>query len=186
MSWTNLLQWMLRLFSKSNTPQLKSLEENQVSDSQRLESSLKEIKTIKERNVAISLDAYFSDPQTGDDRRQKYPNDYTNEILDNAKVLLEKVNALLSDHGILSCTVSSGWRPPSVNGAIGGAKKSGHMIGKAIDIRDGTGELDSLIASKPELLRKYGLFLEDPSATKGWCHLDYIERSDRPSRIFKL
>lgn len=137
-------------------------------------------------NVAISISAYFSDPKTGEDRRLQYPKEYTAEILDNATKLLEKVNALLLEHGIMSCTVSSGWRPSAVNGAVGGAKKSGHLTGMAIDIKDGTGDLDKVLSSKPELLRKYGLFLEDPDKTKGWTHLDYIYRPDRPNRIFKV
>lgn len=135
--------------------------------------------------MAIELDAYFQDPKSGDDRRQKYPQDYNNNILENAKTLLKKVNALLADLGIISCTVSSGWRPATVNSAVGGAKKSLHMEGKAIDLRDGTGDLDKAIEAKPELLAKHGLWLEDPSATKGWCHLDIGTRSDRPIRIFK-
>lgn len=135
-------------------------------------------------NVAISIEAYFADPKTGEDRRIKYPKEYTTECLANATELLKRVNALLMDHGILSCVVSSGWRPSAVNGAVGGAKKSGHLIGKAIDLKDGAGELDRTLASKPELLRKHGLFLESPDKTTGWTHLDFIDRPDRPNRIF--
>lgn len=145
-----------------------------------------QVEAKKEKVMAISLEAYFSDPKSGDDRRLKYPNDYTNEILENAKILLEKVNNLLSDLGVVTVVVSSGWRPPAINASVGGAKKSLHMQGKAIDLKDSTGELDKLVESRPDLLKKYGLWLEDPSATRGWCHIDCGTRTDRPSRVFKV
>lgn len=147
--------------------------------------SSKSTSSPKENKVAIGLDAFFADDKTGDDRRVKYSQDYTYEILENAKILLEKVNAVLSSLGIMSAVVNSGWRPPAVNSAIGGAKNSGHLIGKAVDLRDGDGSLHRSLAAKPELLRQHGLFLEDSSATKGWAHLDFVDRPDRPSRIFK-
>lgn len=135
--------------------------------------------------VAISIEAYFADSKTGEDRRIKYGADYTPEILSNATVLLEKVNALLADLGILSCTLNSGWRPPSVNAAIGGARKSLHVTGKAIDLTDKSGQLDQVLSDKPELLKKHELWREDSGSTPGWCHLDMGVRTDRPSRTFK-
>jgi hypothetical protein len=144
-----------------------------------------ENKKVEAKPVAIEISAYFSDPKSGNDRRLQYPDDYTNEILANAKITLEKVNSLLEELGMLSCQVSSGWRPPSVNKAIGGAKRSLHTQGKAIDIRDGDGSIAKTIEDRPDLLKKYDLWLEDPSFTKGWCHLDWGTRTDRPSRMFK-
>lgn len=46
------------------------------------------------------------------------------------------------------------------------------MSGLALDIEDPDNELDKLIASKPELLDKYGLWLEHPDSTPKWTHLD--------------
>jgi len=163
----NLLRQILKINQKSST-------------------SLENMSESANKVMPISIEAYFQDPKNGDDRRLKYPNDYTSEILENAKALLEKVNNLLIDLGVVTVVVSSGWRPATVNAAVGGAKKSLHMLGKAIDLRDSTGELDKLIESRPDLLKKYGLWLEDPSATKGWCHLDVGNRTDRPSRVFKV
>jgi hypothetical protein len=163
----NLLRQILKINQKSST-------------------SLENMSESANKVMPISIEAYFSDPKNGDDRRLKYPNDYTNEILENAKALLEKVNSLLIDLGVVTVVVSSGWRPATVNAAVGGAKRSLHMQGRAVDLRDSTGELDKLIESKPELLKKHGLWLEDPSATKGWCHLDCGNRTDRPSRVFKV
>jgi len=88
--------------------------------------------------------------------------------------------------------VSSGWRPPSFNKTVGNAaKKSLHMTGNAIDIMDN--KLQTLaytIKKNASLLKKYGLWMEDPDSTMGkftnWCHLDNsTTRTDRNIRIFK-
>ena len=125
-------------------------------------------------------------------RDKTHSVDLTEEVKKNAKEFVPKVNAFLAELGwAQECKVSSGWRPASINGAVGGAKRSLHMLGLAVDIRDDKDQtLGKLVASKPELMRKYGLFLEDLGATKGkhsnWVHLDASPtRSDRPSRIFK-
>ena len=113
--------------------------------------------------------------------------DLTDEVKHNAAILCGKVNAALDEMGYTgSRTISSGFRPSTVNLVTpGAAPKSGHMIGKAVDFADVTGKLWSLCASKPDILRRYGLFLEDRAATPTWCHLDYIDRPDRPSRVFQ-
>lgn len=171
-----------------------SLSKNSPHDSTSSNNSSPQLN--KDKPVAISIEAYFQDSKTGDDRRVKYSKDYTNEILENAKDLLKKVNSFLEELGVMSARVSSGWRPPSVNASIpGSAKRSLHMDGKAIDIVDTSGDLDRMIIKKeqeladrgqPSLLRKYGLWLEDPEATKTWCHLDCSsKRTDRPLRVFK-
>lgn len=119
-------------------------------------------------------------------RDAKYPKEWTEEIQKNATVLLDKVNSLLSDLGITKVAVSSGWRPSAINSAIANAaKRSGHLVGKAIDLVDTDGKLKEAIKAKPDLLRKYDLFLEHPGSTPTWCHLDCVSRVDRPSRIFK-
>lgn len=138
-----------------------------------------------ENKQVITLDAYFTSTKTGADLRVKYGSDYTNEILQNATKLLEKVNALLSDLGIISCTINSGWRPAAYNASIGGAPKSYHVRGMAIDLTDKTGQLDQVLSDRPELLKKYDLWREDSGSTPGWCHLDCGVRTDRPSRSFK-
>lgn len=139
----------------------------------------------------ITLDMYFTDFITKKDRRKEYPNDFTPEILANAKKLLVQINAILIDLGIEKAQVSSGWRPEAINNkTTNAAKKSYHMLGLAIDILDNKNQdLSKLVASKPDLLKKYNLWLEDSASTKGkntnWCHMDLGTRSDRPVRIFK-
>lgn len=111
----------------------------------------------------------------------------TQEVKDNATKLLKAVNSLLIELGIdvTGVEVSSGFRPSSINGAIGGAKKSLHMRGLAVDLVDYNGHLCRLIEKNYDLLAKYGLWMEHPESTKGWCHLDLGSRADRRIRIFK-
>jgi hypothetical protein len=124
-------------------------------------------------------------------RDKLYPSELTQEVINNIYVLLEKVNALLFELNIKSAKVSSGWRPAAINSSIPtSAKKSHHMTGKAVDILDDKDQsIGNLILSKPDLLKKYDLWLEDLSSTKGkntnWVHLDIGTRSDRPVRVFK-
>ena len=119
----------------------------------------------------ISIDVYFSDPTTGDDRRTKYPNEYNSVVKANAEELLRRVEGLFNDLGIVAVRVSSGWRPMAVNEAAGGSKGSCHLTGEAIDLVDTTGQLKQSILNKVELLEKHDLYMEDPSHTKSWAHL---------------
>ena len=138
----------------------------------------------------ISLDLYFTDFVTKADRRKQYASQFTPEILANVQKLLVQVNALLNDLGIKTSGVTSGWRPAAINSATpNSAKASYHMTGLAVDLLDNAKQdLAHLVASRPDLLRKYNLWLESPLSTKGqntnWCHIDLGTRSDRPSRVF--
>lgn len=117
--------------------------------------------------------------------REKHP-ELTPQLLANASELLRRVNTLLADLGISTVSISSGFRPQSVNAATpGAAKKSLHTICKAVDIADKDGSLAKLVAPRPDLLHKHDLWLESPDNTKGWVHLDCGTRAERPSRIFK-
>lgn len=126
-------------------------------------------------------------------RDKAYSAELTDRIKSNAKDLISRVNALLKDLGwSKDVQVSSGWRPAAVNSQIANAaKKSLHQTGEAVDIVDDKEQsLSKLIMSKPELLKKHGLWLEHPEATKGkntnWTHLDCSKvRKDRPVRVFK-
>ncbi len=121
----------------------------------------------------------------------KYPErekseDLTDEVKKNAEAFLAVLNDFLEEltPGV-EYKVSSGFRPSSVNSKIpNAAKKSLHMTGLAIDLEDPDDELDKLIQSKPELLDKYGLWLEHPDSTPKWTHLDKGTRTQRKIRIF--
>lgn len=125
-------------------------------------------------------------------RDKKYASELTPEIVANATEMCKRANALLAlfymanpgektDRG-----VNSGWRPPAVNAAIkNAAKKSNHMLAKAIDIADADGKLDAWLMTDAgqKALEDIGLWMEHPSATRGWCHVQTVPpRSGR--RVF--
>jgi len=105
----------------------------------------------------------------------------TREIRENATELLERVNALLAEKCFLAFpsatnpVVNSGWRTPGYNASIANAApKSKHMSGQAIDIRDQDNALDAYLVTHTDLLVKHRLWMENPIATSGWCHLQSV------------
>lgn len=138
----------------------------------------------------LTLDMYFQDFVTKKDRRKEFASELTQDIINNATKLVAIINNFLNELGVEEVQVTSGWRPATVNAGISNAaKRSYHMNGLACDLLDNKNQdLAKLIASNPDLLRKYNLFLESPQATQGkntnWAHIDLGTRSDRPSRIF--
>lgn len=83
--------------------------------------------------------------------------------------------------------ISSGYRTPEANAEAGGAKKSNHMKCAAVDFVDDKNQsLAKFCMDNIELLEKLGLYMEDPSYTKGkytnWVHLQTVKTS---KRIFK-
>ncbi len=118
-------------------------------------------------------------------RAERFQDDLTQEIRDSANKLLSVVNPLLEElefrgvtldeHPKTGCYVSSGWRPPAINASIvNAAPRSKHMTGHAIDLYDPDGDMDEFLFANQNLLQKYGLYMEHPLATKGWCHLQDI------------
>jgi len=64
------------------------------------------------------------------------------------------------------------------------AMGSSHLYGAAVDIADADGKLKAWLVANKSKLVECGLWMEDPEATKTWCHLQsYAPRS--MSRIFK-
>ena len=97
----------------------------------------------------------------------------TPDLLSNAQDTVEKVNKLLDYFGFAR-EVTSGYRTAGVNTLVGGAKKSNHMICKACDLEDRDGKLDNWCMANQDKLESIGLWLEHPSATKGWCHVQTV------------
>jgi hypothetical protein len=93
---------------------------------------------------------------------------------------------MLPLHPVTKTHVSSGWRPPAVNAAQrGAAVNSKHMTGRAVDVYDPDGDLDEwlMTGDGQRALKEIGLWLEHPSATKGWSHLQSIPPRSQ-NRVF--
>lgn len=106
----------------------------------------------------------------------------TNQIRANAKLTVSRVNALLAcfvaaNPKAATRTVNSGWRPPSVNRSVKkAAKKSNHLVALACDLSDDDEQLDKWLLTKvgQQALVEIGLWMEDPSATPRWCHVQIV------------
>jgi hypothetical protein len=109
-------------------------------------------------------------------------NPLTPEMKQNLDKLILAANKLRAMWG-KPVVISSGYRPPAQNAAAGGAAKSNHMICAAIDIKDPNQELAKFLISRLDVLESCGLWMEDPSKTVGWVHVQiYPPKSGR--RIF--
>src|ERR1051325_3331321 len=117
-------------------------------------------------------------------RDKTYPADYTHEISANRDKLLIAVNKLRAAYNN-PMYVSSGWRPPDINAATpGSAKRSNHMLGLAVDFKDTDGTIDAWCMANQDKLAVFGLWLEDPGSTIGWCHVQCIAPGSG-HRVFK-
>lgn len=98
----------------------------------------------------------------------------TIELQNNAIETVDRVNQLLTAFSE-DREVASGWRPPAVNSNTpGAAKKSKHMTCQACDLEDAEGDLDEWCMEHLNVLEKIGLWMEHPTATKGWCHVQTL------------
>lgn len=116
-------------------------------------------------------------------RHETHKAELTPELIRNAAQLVRRVNMLISMmhdvdfevHPVTHSLVSSGWRPAAINASIpNAAPKSRHMSAQAIDLYDPDGDIDGWCIDHLDLLGEVGLWLEHPSATKSWSHLQSV------------
>lgn len=106
----------------------------------------------------------------------------TEEMEVNLARLIYRVNALIL---VLPVQVraflelSSGYRPGKYNTAAGGSLRSAHLSCEAVDLRDTDQKVSTYLASKPDLLTKFNLYMELPAKTPTWVHLDTRARTNR-------
>lgn len=98
----------------------------------------------------------------------------------NALTLLARVNTMLIQlPPEIECAkkpvVNSGWRPAWYNATVANAApNSKHITGEAIDLADPEGELDEFLLAHPQRLIDHDLYLEHPSTTRRWTHLQSV------------
>lgn len=127
---------------------------------------------------------------------EKYPLVYNPGLRAKAETMVELVNKLIERavkagvkihvHPVKKCILSSGWRPPVVNaGTRGAATNSKHMTCEAADVYDPDGDLDEWLMTDDgqKALTEIGLWMEHPSATKGWSHVQSIPPGSK-RRVF--
>lgn len=116
-------------------------------------------------------------------RDKKYPDEYTDEISDNIDNLLIAMNVIRKAYN-KPMTVNSGWRSTESNDkTANAAKKSNHLKGLAIDIKDNNGDLWKWVISNLDLMQKLGIYLEDKRWTPTWVHFQIVSPKSK-KRIF--
>lgn len=103
------------------------------------------------------------------------------EQASNIGGLIPTVNGLLLEFGEYRA-ITSGYRTPEANKAAGGSKTSAHLTCQAVDLEDDDGRLKAFCTE--EILDKFGIWMEHPAYTIGWCHLQ-TRPTKSGQRIFK-
>lgn len=102
-------------------------------------------------------------------RDKQFP--LSTQLEDNLEVLLFALNKLRIKYG-KPMFVSSGYRPPEINGATPGASRNSlHQVCLACDFRDSNKELAKWCLENLNVLAECGLWLENPAHTPNWVHV---------------
>ena len=108
--------------------------------------------------------------------RRNLDNTPTVEVVENLKVLAEKVLQPVRDHFAKGVKVNSGYRAPEVNAAVGGSKTSDHCLGMAADIEIPglpNAELAQWIEANLEYTQLILEFYTPGVPDSGWVHVSY-------------
>ena len=136
---------------------------------------------------AISLDDYYMG------RIDRFGGELDDQKRAAAAETVTRVNKLIkaaaADGVVLEknrtgSPVNSGWRPLAINqGTANAAPRSKHIQCLACDLHDPEGDIDEWCMANQDKLAEIGLWLEHPSATKGWCHVQIVAPRSG-SRVF--
>lgn len=102
-------------------------------------------------------------------RDTKYP--ISEELEQNALRTVDRANMILQAFG-QPREVLSGYRPAEINAKVkGAAPMSKHITCEAVDLADKDGRLAKWCMDNLPWLSAIGLWMEHPTYTKGWVHL---------------
>jgi hypothetical protein len=111
----------------------------------------------------------------------------TEQQYSNVVSLCERLNRLLADREAamplhntgIHLAINSGLRSPARNAAVGGAANSKHLTGHALDVSDPLGRIGAFLLANQHLLARHGLYMEHPSKTPTWVHLQDLPPRSR-------
>ena len=114
---------------------------------------------------------------------RRIDNTPTEEVRDRLARLTQKVLQPIRDAWGGSIFVSSGYRCPELNAAVGGSKTSQHMYGEAADIKVGNKEQNRKLFNLIQKLIQQnkievGQLIDEFNYS--WCHLS-LPRTDKPN-----
>ena len=81
-------------------------------------------------------------------------------------------------------SINSGYRTPAANAACHGAPNSSHLYGMAIDLLDPEQELSTWCVNNQDILAQCGLWMENPSKTPTWTHVQSRPVPGLNGRVF--
>lgn len=108
--------------------------------------------------------------------RRKIDNTPSAAVTDSLKLLCEKVLQPLRDHYKKPIKITSGYRSPKLNSAIGGSKTSDHTRGQAADTEiSGVSNYDlaKYIEDNLEYTQLILEFYTPGEPNSGWVHVSY-------------
>lgn len=112
-------------------------------------------------------------------------NTPTPEVIKALQALVENVLQPIRDR-FGSVTISSGYRSPQLNTAIGGSKTSDHCFGYAADFEvAGTDNQELAVWIKDNLNYKQLIleFYDDGITNSGWVHCSFVENDNKQQRL---
>jgi len=115
----------------------------------------------------------------GYDEYMQFKKEINEELLSNLKDLADKVNEFLNHVGLRAdqIVINSGFRPQAVNEATANsAKKSNHILGLAVDLKDPFNNLFNAFMKEENLskAKELGLYFENPRHTSTWVHIQIV------------
>lgn len=115
----------------------------------------------------------------GYDESMQFKKEVTPELLTNLQKTADIINEFLIHVGVREDQVklTSGWRPLAVNEATANsAKKSNHILGLAVDLKDPFNNLFNAFMKEENLskAKELGLYFENPRHTSTWVHIQIV------------
>lgn len=112
----------------------------------------------------------------------QYADELTPEMLGDAATVVLRANKLLAIYTETTGDrrprgVTSGWRPAAINANTPrAAKRSKHMICRAVDVSDASKSLKKWLMTEAgqKALIECELWMEHPDATPSWVHLQIV------------
>ena len=109
--------------------------------------------------------------------RKGIDNSPSDQHLDNAIALFQNVVQPVRDH-FGPTIITSGYRSPALNEAIGGSSTSQHSVGEAVDLEVlgvSTAEVCEWIAANTNFDQLILEFYEPGDTNSGWVHVSYVK-----------
>ncbi|MEJ2794376.1 D-Ala-D-Ala carboxypeptidase family metallohydrolase [Iodobacter sp. LRB] len=120
--------------------------------------------------------------------RLRIDNSLPDALRDNATHTceqLEKVRRLLDNHPVV---ITSGWRAPALNKAVGGSASSDHATARAVDIhcpKFGTARTIARVLAASDIEFDQ-LILESPTLPGAWVHIGFRKGANRRQVLTKF